>query len=461
MQFKLTSRFLLAVLAVFGVLLILNAGILLYLLFQQSAQKSSTFSSPHIEQFTRTLDTQAVVENEAITFHDDVLAQLDAFNAWLQVVDFSGNVLYSYNVPSDVLTTYRPVDFIQTYRYQEQANTTTFFGDGERYNYIVGVVNPDVERLILTYENSNVFNVLQKLFIAITIINVGIIVIAGWIFSRPLTKPIARMTQAIQLLETKTTLPPQKKSGLYAPVFANLQSVSHKLALAEEERTKLERMREEWMSNVSHDLKTPLASIRGYAELMQADDVSTQERLEFTATIERQAEHMKNLLDDFNLTMRLRNQQLPLAMEQVNLVSFVRELVIDLLNDPNAAERHLEFDAPDVAIIRSFDPHYMRRALLNFLYNAITHNDPNVTVQITITAAGTLSIRDNGKGIPADDVAHIFERYYRGTNTASTDGTGLGMAIARDIIEAHGGSVSLISKEHVGTTVTVSLPAVP
>ncbi|MBS7345951.1 MAG: HAMP domain-containing histidine kinase [Caryophanon sp.] len=461
MQLKLTSRFLLAVLAVFGVLVMTNVCILLYLLFQQNTQQSiNTLSSPAIEQFTRQLDEHVMYDDGSVSFPDDVFAQLETFHAWLQVVDFSGNVVYSYNVPEDVLTSYRPVDFVQTYRYQEQVNTTTFFGDGQRYNYIVGVVNPNVERIILTYENESVMNVLRKLFIAITIINIAIIMIAGWLFSHPLTRPIARMTQALQLLETKKTLPPQKKSGLYAPVFANLQSVSHKLARAEEERLQLETMREEWISNVSHDLKTPLASIRGYAELLNSANVTEDERLDYASTIERQAEHMKNLLDDFNLTMRLRHQQLPMTTERINFVSFVREMVIDLLNDPSAAERHIEFDAPDVEVMKNIDSHYMRRALLNFLYNAITHNRSDVAIFITMTEDGTLSIRDNGNGIKEQDVAHIFERYYRGTNTASTDGTGLGMAIARDIIEAHGGSVSLISKEHVGTTITVKLPII-
>lgn len=459
MQFKLTSRFLLVVLAVFGVVFIVNSMIFLFLLFQQNREAFETISASTVQQLTRQLDDELIVDGQTLSFPNETLQQLERHNAWLQVVDFSGNVVYGYNVPSDVLTEYRPVDFVQSYRYQEQVHTTTFFGDGEQYNYIVGVVDGNLERVVLTYENDTVLSVIQKLLLILTIINLCIIIVAGWLFSRPLTKPIARIIDSIQLLETKQPLRPIKRVGLYAPVFKNLQNVSENLSKAEEERIRLEKMREEWISNVSHDLKTPLASIRGYAELMDTYSLNDDERLEYTKTIERQAEHMKNLLDDFNLTMRLRNQQLPMSLERVNFVSFVREIVIDLLNNPTA-QPNIEFDTHDEMVMKSIDVHYMRRALLNFISNAITHNRDDVVIHITINKAGALRIEDNGKGIPAADIDHIFERYYRGTNTATTDGTGLGMAIARDIIVAHGGNVTLTSTEHVGTAVTIELPAV-
>lgn len=461
MQFKLTSRFLLIVLAVFSVVFVVNSIIFLVLIAEQNTSSFDTADSITVQDFTRQLDEHIVLTDGTISFPSETYEQLAHFNAWLQVIDFSGNVVYSYNTPDNVLTTYRPVDIIQIYRYQEQIDTTTFMGDGQNYNYIVGVINPTLERITFTYDYTNVLSMLQKLFFILACINLVIIVIAGWLFSRPLTKPISNIMTSIQQLETKQPIQMPKRKNLYTPVFQSLQNTSYNLAEAERARLQLEQMREEWISNVSHDLKTPLASIRGYAELMDTYDLSDEERIEYTKTIERQAEHMKNLLDDFNLTMRLRNQQLPMSRERINLVSFVREMVIDLLNDPTAQQRHIEFDTQHETVMTMVDTHYMRRALLNFIYNAINHNDRDVTICITIDETQTLIIQDDGKGIPKDDIEHIFERYYRGTNTATTEGTGLGMAIARDIIEAHDGTVTLTSNEHVGTTVKVSLPSLP
>lgn len=236
--------------------------------------------------------------------------------------------------------------------------------------------------------------------------------------------------------------------------------MSEELAAHEQERLRLENMREEWISNISHDMKTPLASIRGYAEIMQEAD-NLNEVLTYAHVIEKQSRHMGELLDDLNLTMRLRNQQLPLQLAPTNLVTFSRELIIGLLNEPQFESYDLQFDTKIADITCTIDRHFIERALLNFIYNAMHHNDDSIRIILTITTKGNdayLTIQDNGKGIAEDELSHIFERYYRGTNTAHTTGTGLGTAIARDIIEAHGGTVWLTSTLNEGTTVHITLP---
>ncbi|MNO54597.1 Alkaline phosphatase synthesis sensor protein PhoR [compost metagenome] len=221
-------------------------------------------------------------------------------------------------------------------------------------------------------------------------------------------------------------------------------------------------MREEWISNVSHDMKTPLASIQGYAEFINdsATDLTAQELQDYTSIIKSKSMYMKDLLDDLNLTMRLRNHQLTLQFEEVNLVQFLREMTIELLNDPTFGERQIEFEANVVKAMHEVDKKLLKRAILNFIYNALVHNDENVVVKIQVETTQLhtrISISDNGHGIPAKDLEQVFERYYRGTNTTSAHGTGLGMAIARDIILAHEGELDLKSDENIGTTITILL----
>lgn len=457
MQFKLTSRFLLSVLAIVGLVIVTNSILLFIFVIQQQQNSLNDLNTNAVEHFTREFQHSVTVEHNNITVEQQALDQLDTFQAWLQILDFNGNVVYSYNVPDDVKAHYRPVDLIQSYRYQEQANTTVFIGDGDTHNYLIGVNSPNLNRVTFVYENSTLLAILQKLFVVIAIIDIIIVIIVGWIFSLPLTKPVAKIIDKIQRLKTNNYDAQAKNRGIYTPVFNNLHDVAHNLAQAKQERIKLEAMREEWISNVTHDLKTPLASIRGYAELLDDEQIHSAERLEYAKTIEKQADHMKNLLNDLNLTMRLRNQQLPMHKEAINFISFVREIVIDLLNDPILGQHNIQFDAPNIQLLKNIDPHYMRRALLNFIYNAIAHNDGNVEIIIRFTEHGVLHITDNGKGIAAPDLAHIFDRYYRGTNTSQTDGTGLGMAIARDIIVAHDGHITIESIEHQGTDIIIQL----
>ena len=155
------------------------------------------------------------------------------------------------------------------------------------------------------------------------------------------------------------------------------------------------------------------------------------------------------------------------------MISFSRELAIDVLNDAER-ERNLTFTPHVDTLSIPIDQKLMKRALLNFIYNAFIHNDDDVAVtfdvyesypqQVAIddeklsTVSCCIVIQDNGRGIKASDIENIFERYYRGTNTTNTKGTGLGTAIARDIIEAHDGRVHLTSEVDVGTTIIIALP---
>lgn len=189
-----------------------------------------------------------------------------------------------------------------------------------------------------------------------------------------------------------------KRPGVFKRVFANLNDVSETLQAHENERQKLEQMRNEWISNVSHDIKTPLASIRGYAELLRNDEISPEERLEYAGVIERQSLYMKELLDDFNLTMRLRNQDMSLNLQETRIEGFVRKIIIDLLNDPQFQTHEIDFSSNAPELTWEIDQHLMKRALLNFILNALIHNDDDVKVTVEV-AENSIIIRDNGRGI--------------------------------------------------------------
>lgn len=153
--------------------------------------------------------------------------------------------------------------------------------------------------------------------------------------------------------------------------------------------------------------------------------------------------------------MRLRNKEIDFHLKYTIMEHFVREVVIDLLNDPRFSTKHIQYDST-TTLYWSIDQHLMKRALLNFIYNALLHNEDDIEVDVHVTDNGII-ITDNGKGIPKEEQEQIFERYYRGTNTSNIHGTGLGMAISREIIEAHGGTVQLTSEKNRGTTIEINM----
>ncbi|MDQ0271917.1 sensor histidine kinase [Cytobacillus purgationiresistens] len=457
MKWKITARYLISVLSIVFIVIFVNTFILIGMLFYQQTRGIDEVSSDSGETFTREFNKYFSLENGQPVVSDEGLEALHAFGGWLQILDKNGQVLSSALAPNNVPTHYSPIELVHKYKYMDDEFNTYFIGEFESYSYLIAVPNSKEERAVFMVDAESILSYATKSLIAIIIVDLLIAMLVGLLFSTVLTKPVSYLIDRISQLKTRNfSVQETKRPGIYKPVFANLNDVSKTLQTHEEERLKLENMRDEWISNVSHDLKTPLASIQGYAELLRDLDVSQIERLEYAEVIERQSIYMKDLLDDFNLTMRLRNQDMPLTLQETRLESFVREIVIDLLNDPQFGKYEISFTSASPDLKWNIDRHLMKRAILNFVYNALIHNDETVAVTIRVTA-DSISIEDNGKGIAERDLEQIFERYYRGTNTENIRGTGLGMAISRDIVEAHDGSVSLSSKVGIGTAVEIRL----
>ncbi|MFJ5767769.1 sensor histidine kinase [Lysinibacillus sp. NPDC093210] len=457
MKWRLTARFLLSILSIVIIVIFVNTAIFIALMVYQQFNKFNDATADNEEIFVREFQQYIDVSNNHSSVSEEGLQQLHQRNAWIQLLDANGQVIDAYFAPEKALSHYAPVDLIQVYKYKEfDVDTTVYVGSKDNISYLIGIKGSGVSRLVVHLSAASILQLIGKYGLLIVIADLLVATLVGWLFGRTLTKPLYAMIERIQHLKNHKHMPIKVPKGLYQPVFENLSEVSSELAAHEQERKRLEMMREEWISNVSHDMKTPLASIRGYAELLNDRGLSLNEQTEYAQIIEKQSLHMQDLLDDLNLTMRLRHQQLPLSLTEVNIVQFMREIVIDTLNTPPYEQANIDFDATAEVIVHSIDEHFMRRAVVNFLYNAILHNPPDVCVHVLVDA-NTITIADDGHGISAEDLTHIFERYYRGTNTEQKQGTGLGTAIARDIIEAHGGTVSITSEKQKGTTVTIQL----
>lgn len=219
----------------------------------------------------------------------------------------------------------------------------------------------------------------------------------------------------------------------------------------------------QFVADASHELRTPLASIRGYAELTRrgSEDVGPDTR-HALGRIESEAGRMTLLVEDLLLLARLDTGR-PLQFEQTDLVP----LVVDTVSDARAAgqDHNWRLDLPDEPALVSADAARLQQVLVNLLGNARTHTPPGTTVTARVQRRGTwlcVDVEDNGQGIPAELLPHVFERFARGDSARSraTGSTGLGLAIVQAVATAHGGAVTVDSVP--GRTVfTVHLPALP
>ncbi|HAM80960.1 sensor histidine kinase [Ornithinibacillus bavariensis] len=464
MKWKLTGRYILSIVLVVTLVVFINIFTMLALISAQAIFNIPIFqgneTSP--ELFTRQFQDKINIVNDHVTITEAGKKALDEENAWIQVLDENGKVIYSYRTPMGVKEKYTPSDIVQTYKYKEvNAETTFFVGGKEDYSYFIGIENPALNRYVISIDNRTINHVV-KISGIVFIIDIFIALLIGYFFSKRLTQPLQTLINGIKRLANKDYAVNYVPKGVYKDVFQNVNFLSNQLTANEKERKKLEIMREDWIGNISHDIKTPLASIQGYAELIkdQDYDFSIGEIREYAGIIEQKSLYIKEVIEDLNLTTRLKNKALFLNKKTVNIVDLLRNIVIDILNDPKYSNRHIVFQVTQEKILVEIDEILFRRAINNLIYNAIVHNDENVRIDVIIEKEERthLRIKDNGKGIEKKELDKIFDRYYRGTNTGDAHrGSGLGMAIAKDIIQEHKGELTVSSEIGHGTTIDIKL----
>jgi signal transduction histidine kinase len=209
---------------------------------------------------------------------------------------------------------------------------------------------------------------------------------------------------------------------------------------------------------------TARSSVKGYADLPAEEqyDWEPAEIRRYAGVIRDKAHYMEQLIADLNLTFRLKNEALPLQLAEHDLVEVVRQTVIDVMNDPCSEAYALSFQPFVDRVMVRLDKEWFQRALHNLLANAVTHNPPGTEVKVSVqseTDRMVIVVEDDGQGMDQETQGMLFERYYRGTNTAKhSQGTGLGMAIAKQLIEAHGGEIHISSQVGRGTKISVCLP---
>jgi two-component system OmpR family sensor kinase len=219
-----------------------------------------------------------------------------------------------------------------------------------------------------------------------------------------------------------------------------------------------------FIADASHELRTPLTTIRGYSELFRQGAVTDEaSQLRATSRIEAEATQMGRLVDDLLLLAELDQ---PTDSDVVSLrPTDLAALTSDAAADARAADpaRSISYAGPSSDVPVPVDGDRLRQVLANLLTNAIVHTPPGNPVEVTLTTTTTtarLQVSDRGPGIAADDVARIFERFYRTDTSRSRarGGTGLGLSIVQAVVAASGGVVTCHSVLGEGTTFTVELP---
>lgn len=216
------------------------------------------------------------------------------------------------------------------------------------------------------------------------------------------------------------------------------------------------------ISEVVHELRTPVTSIVGYSKMLGMDGIPETTRKQFAETIYRESRRLGNMVNDFLEWARMESGRLRLAQEPVDMQQVIGDMI--MIIKPQADERGITLEqvVPSGELTVIGDEGRLKQVLLNLASNGVKYNRDNGRLDLIAKCSdGWLSIdvRDTGVGIPEDCMSRLFERFYRVPGTENVvRGTGLGLVIAKSLVEAHGGKLSVASTVGVGTTFTVTLP---
>lgn len=238
-----------------------------------------------------------------------------------------------------------------------------------------------------------------------------------------------------------------------------LQDMAHNFNLMAKELAGTELLRTDFVENVSHEFKTPLSAIEGYATLLQRRDLSVEKRREYTGKILYNTRRLSALSSNILLLSRLENQEIGIQKELFCLDEQLREVVLAQEAGWTAKELELEIDLEAVDYCGSKD--LLVHVWQNILSNAVKFAPQGGIIRLLLRREGgqiLVCIADNGPGMSEEVRQRVFEKFYQGDASRSSQGNGLGLALSKRIIDLHDGEISVSTKEGKGTTFTVSLP---
>ncbi|PEJ31402.1 sensor histidine kinase [Bacillus pseudomycoides] len=407
--------------------------------------------------------------------------QLTAEGATLQIFNAQGEEIFAY--PKTKRNSFSAIQAVLSEKepWNHKENISSLYNPEDQTLFTITVKNDhyypsDMNEDLLT----------KKIFIGfgviILIAFVYLVILSIW-YGRKFGKPLLHTMRWLKNIASGKYEEPVSKKGrtvrfrrsgkekwsfrLFKDVTNALEHLSITLKKNESIRQVIQQTREEWITGLTHDLKTPLSSIYGYSLLLESkqynwDDNDIQQ---FGRVIREKSQYMTTLIDDLSLTYQLKNNAIPSQHVKVEINQFVQKVLLQFINNPTLQNQNIEFVPSSNAIHYSIEEKWFQRIIENLLANAVKHNNETTNVIVKLgqnKQSFTLSISDNGKGMDEQTKELLFERYYRGTNTEENNaGTGLGLAITKQFVLAHNGTISIESEIEKGTTTTMVFPFSP
>ena len=388
----------------------------------------------------------AAATTEGLT--DDAVQKLRQYNIWAMYLTPNGKCFWTLDVPEEVPRNYNIQD-------------VALFSKGYLEDYPVFVWNTDEGLLVLGYPKDSYMKITSNYYSIEAIQKIPLYVMGmlgmdalclflAYYFSK---RRIIQNTEPI--VEAIETLADGKPASLH--IDGELSEIAASVNKASQIISRQNEARANWISGVSHDIRTPLSMIMGYAGRIAANEATTDKVREQAEIVRKQSVKIKELVQDLNLVSQLEYEMQPLHKEQIRLSKLIRSYVAELLNSGISDAYTIEIDiAPEAEnAMLECDARLISRAINNLVQNSIKHNPQGCKILLSLKYTEetlTLSVADNGVGLTPEKLQELEEKphYMESTDERLDLRHGLGLLLVRQIVEAHHGTLFIESEPNKG-----------
>jgi len=322
------------------------------------------------------------------------------------------------------------------------------------------VVNGKVEGFVFMFLDTlsirNMIHQLTNQFLLVGVISIFITLITIFLLSKFIVAPLIEMKKVTEQMSQGI-----HENELNTNRDDELGDLARSIQYLSDNLERLKKDRNEFLSSISHDLKTPLTYLKGYADIATRPNLTNEQRNEYLSIIKEEAANVVELINNLFELAKMDENQFTIHKQSVMMKDFLEKIKQKFQPAFHEVNINLQIKcAPNVRV--SIDEQRFKQVIINLLDNALKNSPDNTTVLVEVNqnkAGTTIAVSDEGEGIPEGDLPYIWDRLYRveKSRSRSTGGSGLGLAIVKKIVESHGGEISVRSIVNKGTTFTVHL----
>ena len=436
--------------AAFVIFLLLINLLAFGLVFQDSMSEDYGENSPKrmLEEVSEALTQDGLPDN--------VLEKLENNHIWAMLLDDNGNSIWAAFTPKEIPAAYSLQD-------------VALFSKGYLQDYPVFTWNTENGLLVLGYPKDsyakitdNYYSVrsVQRMpayFFGTLLLDLLLLFLAYYFSKQKILKNTGPIVAAVETLSDGTPA--------HLSVNGELSAITESINKTSEILSRQNDARANWISGVSHDIRTPLSMIMGYAEQLQSDTHLTDTERKMTAIIIKHSERIRNLVSDLNLASKLEYNMQPISVKQENAVAIVRQAAVDFINTDIYDKYPIEWltDEELSACLIHADRDLLKRAISNLIQNCINHNENGCTIYVSVSIEQNncvIRVEDNGIGASDEQIEKLNTApHYMVCDTNTTEQRhGLGLLIVKQIVDSHNGTTYIEHSTFGGFAVKLKLP---